>query len=185
MSGQMYLGGKLQKKNCRVCLYNAFISDKIQQLKEDGEYVGCDTLAQVSKEVSESGEWKHLSVKEEEELLEHMEDMQDEKSTKKVTGKDVATDVEHTMACVQTELVGLEKCTGCNIMWILMHGKVGNSFLPHTYASQPLQTAFLHLCKSTVKSIGMQVDAYVVSGASGVVKMITGRKTIELKGEIH
>lgn len=96
-----------------------------------GECIGRDTLVQVTKEVSKSGEWKMLSA-EEEELLDHMQDIKDSKAAKKVTGKEAAVDMENT--CLQfslrfgfplqeftlnintLQLLGLEKRTGCNIM---------------------------------------------------------------------
>ncbi|KAG0705261.1 hypothetical protein DFH29DRAFT_873274 [Suillus ampliporus] len=110
MSGQMYLGGKLQKKNC--------------------SRNGHDTVVWVTKE-----------------------DIKDLKATKKVTSKEAAIDIENTMSAIQSKLLGLEKRTGCNIMWILTRGKVRDVFLPCTYASEPLQTTFLHLRKSMVESI--------------------------------
>ncbi|KAG2339087.1 hypothetical protein BDR05DRAFT_892302 [Suillus weaverae] len=184
MSGQMYLGGKLQKKHRNVCVFNAVVSDKIWELREN-EYIGCDTLAQVTKEVSESGEWKMLSTEEKEELLEHMQDVKDLKAAKKVTGKEAAVDIENTMSAVQSELLGLEKHTGCNLMWILTCRKVRDIFPPCSHASKPLQTAFLHLRNTTVESIGMQVDAYMASGAAGVIKVTRGCKSVDLKAEIR
>ncbi|KAG1728957.1 uncharacterized protein EDB91DRAFT_1085894 [Suillus paluster] len=141
MSGQMYLGGKLQKKNCSVCVFNAVISDKIWELRENGisqvliysgECIGRDTLVRVTREVSESGEWKMLSTEEKEELLEHMQDIRDSKAAKKVTGKEAAVDIENTMSAVQSK-----------------------------------------------------VDAYVASGAAGVIKVTSGHKSVDLKAEIR
>lgn len=68
-----------------------------------GECIGRDTLVRVTKEVSESGEWKMLSAEEEEELLDHM-DIKDSKAAKKITGKEAAVDIENTMSAVQSEV---------------------------------------------------------------------------------
>ncbi|KAG2121454.1 hypothetical protein DEU56DRAFT_718750, partial [Suillus clintonianus] len=147
--------------------------------------MGRDTLALVTKQVSRSGKWKNLDSEDEDDLL---RDMQNEKETKanvKVTGREAATDIENTLARVQPELLGLEKRTGCNIMWILARGKISDSFIPRSYASEPLQTAFLHLYKSTIESVGMQIDAYIASGAAGVIKMTTGRNTTKLRGQVR
>jgi len=70
-------------------------------------------------------------------------------------------------------------------MWILTRGKISDSFVPRSYASEPLQTAFLHLYKSTIESVGMQTDAYIASGAAGVVKMTTGRSATKLRTQVR
>jgi hypothetical protein len=71
------------------------------------------------------------------------------------------------------------------MMWILTRGKISDSFVPRSYASEPLQTAFLHLYKSTIESVGMQTDAYIASGAAGVVKMTTGRSATKLRTQVQ
>ncbi|KAG1780911.1 hypothetical protein EV702DRAFT_926621, partial [Suillus placidus] len=103
----------------------------------------------------------------------------------KVTAQSVAADIEGTISRIQPELLGLEKWTGCNMMWIVTHGKVSDSFTPWSYASRNLQTMCLHLLKTTVEKLALQTDAYVVSGTSGIVRMMTGQKMTELKAEIR
>ncbi|KAG1774965.1 hypothetical protein EV702DRAFT_1047287 [Suillus placidus] len=153
MSGQMYLGGKLQKKNCNVCVFNAVVSDKIRELRENvlldsGEYVGRDILAQVTREVSKSGEWKMLSTEEKEELLEHIQDGKDSKAAKKVTG--------------------LKKRTGCNLMWILTRGKVGDIFPPAVMPPSPSKQHF-----------------FIFGRQQWSLSVTSGRKSVDLKAEIR
>ncbi|KAG2087518.1 uncharacterized protein F5147DRAFT_527619, partial [Suillus discolor] len=185
MSGQMYLGGKLLKRNRTAGVFNAFVRRKMRECKENGLPMGHDALALVTKQVSESGEWKNLDSEDEDDLLKDMQDEKEMKANIKVTGREAGIDIENTLARVQPELLGLEKRTGCNIMWILTRGKISNSFVPRSYASEPLQTAFLHLYKSTIESVGMQTDAYIASGAAGVVKITTGRSATKLRAQIR
>ncbi|KAG2103698.1 uncharacterized protein F5147DRAFT_554864, partial [Suillus discolor] len=185
MSGQMYLGGKLLKRNRTAGVFNAFVCRKMRERKENGLPMGRDALALVTKQVSESGEWKNFDSEDEDDLLKDMQDEKEMKANIKVTGREAGIDIENTLARVQPELLGLEKRTGCNIMWILTRGKISNSFVPRSYASEPLQTAFLHLYKSTIESVGMQTDAYITSGAAGVVKITTGRSATKLRAQIR
>ncbi|KAG1724939.1 uncharacterized protein EDB91DRAFT_1087291 [Suillus paluster] len=147
MSQQLFLGGKLLKS---------------------GTWMGRETLAIVSREAKESGGWKELPQHEIDDLMESLED-DDTSAPVKVTARSVAADIEGTISRIQPELLGLERRTGCNVMWIVTCGKM----------------ACLHLLKTTVEKLALQTDAYVVSGASGVIRMTTGRKMTKLKAEIR
>ncbi|KAG0707167.1 hypothetical protein DFH29DRAFT_758999, partial [Suillus ampliporus] len=128
--------------------------------------------------------WKELPQHEIDDLMESLED-DDSSAPVKMTARSVAADIEGTISRIQPELLGLERWTGCNVMWIVTHGKVSDTFAPRSYASRNLQTACLHLLKTTVEKLALQTDAYVVSGASGVIRMTTSWKTTELKAEIQ
>ncbi|KAG2113287.1 hypothetical protein BD769DRAFT_1673829 [Suillus cothurnatus] len=157
MSGQMYLGGKLLKRSRSAGVFNAFVRRKMHERKDNDE----------------------------DDLLREMQDEKEMKANIKVTGREAGIDIENTLARVQPELLGLEKRTGCNMMWILTCSKISNSFIPRSYTSEPLQTAFLHLYKSTIESVGMQTDAYITSGAAGVVKMTTGCSATKLRTQVQ
>ncbi|KAG1779317.1 hypothetical protein EV702DRAFT_952308, partial [Suillus placidus] len=184
MSQQLYLGGKLLKNHCKVSLFNAFVKREIKKCKENGYHFNL-TLAVVSQEARESQAWKDLSVEDKEKLMEYIEDNEVLALPLKVTAQSINADIEGTLSHIQPEIVGLEQCTGCNIMWIVTCGKVGDVFAPRSYASESLQTACLHLFKTTVEKFALQADGYVVSGAARVVNMTTGHTTTKLKADMR
>jgi hypothetical protein len=76
--------------------------------------MGRDALTLVTKQVSESGEWKNLDSEDEDDLLREMQDEKEMKANIKVTGCEAGIDIENTLARVQPEVecpLGSCQCT--------------------------------------------------------------------------
>jgi hypothetical protein len=162
---------------------------------------GRKTLAIVSRELKESGEWKKLTQEEEDELMDDIQLETVSKASVKVHAKDVATEIAKTMGNIDPEvclfknsfsyfadtiqIIGLEKRTSCNVFWGLTRNTSNDNFGPRSYASDPVKNACLALFKLTPEQIVVNIDAYIASGVEGVVRTSGARQTTLLKKEIR
>ncbi|KAG1878885.1 hypothetical protein F4604DRAFT_1580042, partial [Suillus subluteus] len=185
MSKQFFLGGKLLKSSRKVSVFNAVVRREIAKRKENGILDGRKTLAIVSRELKESGEWKNLTQDEEDDLMEDIQVENMSKAPIKIYAKDVATEIAKTMGNIDPEIIGLEKRTGCNVFWGLTRNTSNDNFGPRSYASDPVKNACLALFKLTPEQIVVNIDAYIASGVEGVIRTSGARKTTFLKKEIR
>ncbi|KAG1888204.1 hypothetical protein F4604DRAFT_1916126 [Suillus subluteus] len=170
MSKQFFLGGKLLKSSRKVSVFNAVVRREIAKRKENGILDGRKTLAIVSRELKESGEWKNLTQDEEDDLMEDIQVENMSKAPIKIYAKDVATEIAKTMGNIDPEIIGLEKRTGCNVFWGLTRNTSNDNFGPRSYASDPVKNACLALFKLTPEQIVVNIDAYIASGVEGVIR---------------
>ncbi|KAF7984939.1 hypothetical protein HWV62_9859 [Athelia sp. TMB] len=167
IAAQMYGGGRLLTGKRALSDYQVFISDQANMLKENGTpLAGVAGMPVLSAQISKDKEWQTLDSEEKAWMRKGVMERKDAKNS------------EHTPIRASAIIESFSSRLDAEIATV-------GSNTARANASPQVKEAFQLLFKQSLDSIVLKVEAFLVAGLSGALRLGSGDKADKAKKEIR